>query len=43
MMEPHMIGFPELASSVGNYIIKVFVLVTDHVDFMYTFSQKYRK
>jgi len=29
-----MIGFAELASSVDNYKIKVFVDVTSHMDFM---------
>ncbi len=35
MMEPHMIGYAELASSVENYMNKVFVPVTNHVGFMH--------
>ena len=34
MMEPHMIDFVEIASSVENYILIVFVIVVNHVGFI---------
>ena len=34
MMEPNMIDFVELASSVENYILIVFVIVVNHVGFI---------
>jgi len=34
MMEPNMIGFAKLASSVENNIFIVFVIVVNHVGFI---------